>query len=339
MKIDKKVRVGIMGLNMGSHHLEILEKNSQVKVTALCDIRENCLEYVADQHKISTVYTDYRKMLADKKIDAVVIALPVFLHAPVSIEALNAGKHVLVEKPMAESSAKAREMLDAARRNKLVLTINHNQRFDPETTFLKEYIKKGKLGTVHFARCVWTRPYGMFPRAGWFFLKDKGGGVLLDLGTHLLDKVLSLFDFPDAVQFAASSFTVLGKERERLTGHSFDADDLTVGMIQFANGLTLQLEMGFGSHIQKELLYYELYGDKGGVSTRDGFKLFSAVQGTSFTSVPNRKLPFPKIPTIPDDFIDAILNKRAPAVTPESGIKVTRILEGLRNAAERGWGK
>jgi len=232
-------------------------------------------------------------------------------------------------------------MLDTARKNKVILAIHHNQRFDPETVFLKEYIKQGNLGFVHFTRCVWTRPYGVLPDTSrnWFNEKDKGGGVLFDLGTHLLDKILALFDFPEAVQFAASSFTVLGKEQERLTGARFDADDLSVGMIQFANGMTLQLEMGFGSHIEREILYYELYGEKGGVNTLGGMKIFSAMQGTPFITKPARDLPKPTIPTVTDDFIDAIINKRPPVVTPESAIIVTKILEGLRNAARKGWGK
>jgi predicted dehydrogenase len=140
------------------------------------------------------------------------------------------------------------------------------------------------------------------------------------------------------VQFAASLFTVLGKEQEQATGKRFDAEDLAVGMIQFANGLTLQLEMGFGSHIEKELLYFELYGDRGGASTRDGLKLFSAPSGVPLVSVPARELPRPAIPTVPDDFIAAIREQRPPAVSPESGVAVTRILEGLRRSAEQGWG-
>ena len=196
------------------------------------------------------------------------------------------------------------------------------------------------LGAVHFARCVWSRPYGVLPGPdrNWFNEKDKGGGVLFDLGTHLLDRVLSLFDFPEPIQFAASSFTVLGKEQERRTGARFDADDLTVGMIQFAGGLTLQAEFGFGSHVERELVYFELYGEKGGATTLGGLKLFSATQGTAFASAPLRNLPPPTNPTVPDDFVDAILGQRAPIITPESGLKVIRMLEGLREAAQRGWG-
>jgi predicted dehydrogenase len=336
-----KVRTAILGLNMGMYHLEILKKNPRAEVTTLCDLRADHLERTAAQHQVPKRTTDYREVLADPEIDAVVVALPVFLHAPVTLAALNAGKHVLVEKPMAQASAEAEAMLQTARKNRRVLTINHNQRFDPVTGFLKEYLASGQMGPVHFARCVWTRPYGVLPGPdrNWFNEKDKGGGVLFDLGTHLLDRVLSLFGFPNPVQFAATSFTVLGKEQERRTGARFDADDLTVGMIQFANGLTLQAEFGFGSHIERETLYFELYGEKGGATTLGGLKLFSAIQGAGFASVPVRGLPTPPNPTVPDDFVDAILARREPIVTPESGLQVIRMLEGLREAAARGWGR
>jgi len=326
---------------MGSYHLSILKKNPQAEVVALCDLKADLAQNLAKQNDIPKTFTDLKEVIADPAIDAIVVALPVYLHAPVTIAALNAGKHVLVEKPMAATSINAQEMLDTARRNNLILSIHHNQRFDPETVFLREYIAHGNLGFVHFCRCVWTRPYGVLPdpSRNWFNEKDKGGGVLFDLGTHLLDKILSLFDFPEATQFAASSFTVLGKEQERLTGARFDADDLTVGMIQFANGMTLQLEMGFGSHIEHEVCYYELYGEKGGVNTLGGLKIFSVMQGTPFITRPAHELPRATIPTVQDDFIDAIINHRSPVITPESAIKVTKILEGLRNAAQKGWGK
>ena len=338
---QSKIHVAVIGLGMGRYHLETLKKNLHAEVTAVCDIRRELAETTAKQYQVERVYTDTNELLANKAIDAVIVALPVYLHHPVTLAALAAGKHVLVEKPMAESTAKAQEMLEAAAKQGLVLTINHNQRFDPVTIFLKDYIAQGQLGNVHFARCIWTRPYGVMPgpERSWFYEKEKGGGVLFDLGTHLLDKVLSLFNFPEPVQFAASSFTVLGKEQEARYGTRFDADDLTVGMVQFSNGMTIQLEMSFGSHIEKELLYFELYGCKGGVTTRDGLKLFSVKTGTLFVSTPIQPLPLPTNPTVPDDFIDAIIHRRPPVITPESAVKVTQVLEGLRAAAEKGWGK
>ena len=334
------VRVAILGLGMGTFHLEVLRKNPQAQVTMLCDLREDHARNLAERTGVPEYCTDYHKVAANPNIDAVVVALPVFLHAPVTIEMIEAGKHVLVEKPMAARASDAEAMLAAARKKGLVLTINHNQRFGPDVHFLTNYMAEGKLGRIHFARCIWTRPANALPGTdrNWFNEKDKGGGVLYDLGTHLLDKVLALLGFPEPVEFAASRFTVLGKRQEGNTGFKFDADDLTVGMIRFANGLTIQLEVGFASHIERELLYYELYGEKGGVSTRDGFKIFTTEQDIPVCIQATHGLPIPPIATVPDDFVDAILNKRVPAITPESGCKVVRILDGLARAAETGWG-
>jgi len=338
----KRVRVAVIGLGMGRSHLEVLSRNLHAEITVLCDLKRDLARSLADQYKVPGVCADYRDLLRDPGVEAAIVALPVFLHAPVSLDLLKAGKHVLVEKPMAATSRQAEAMLAAARRKKVVLTINHNQRFDPATVFLKQYIAEGNLGAIHFARCVWSRPYGSLPGTdrNWFNEKDKGGGVLFDLGTHLLDKVMSLLGFPEPVQFAASSFTVLGKDQERQTGARFDADDLTVGMIQFANGLTLQLETGFASHIERDTFYFELYGSKGGASSsQGGLKLFTAVQGRPFVAMPTQGLPAPAVPSGIDDFVDAIRLRRKPVITPESGIQVMRVLEGLREAAANGWGR
>ena len=342
MTEHEKVRVAVIGAGaIAGFHVDVLTRNKSAEVAALCDVRSEQAAKLAGRFGVKRTCGDYRELLKDPAIDAAVVALPVYLHAPVTLDFLKAGKHVLVEKPMASSAADAEAMLAMARQQQRVLTINHNQRFDPDTSYLAKLLATGELGTIHFARCIWTRPYGCLPEPSrnWFNEKAKGGGVLFDLGTHLLDKVLALLGFPEPVQFAASLFTVLGKEQERKTGMKFDAEDLAVGMVQFANGLTIQLELGFGSHIEKALLYFELYGDKGGASTRDGLKLFSAVQEHPMISVPGTPLPAPAVPTVPDDFVEAILKKRAPKVTPESGVAVTRVLEGLRQASERGWGR
>lgn len=335
-----RVRVAILGLGMGAFHLDVLRKSPRAQVTMLCDLREDHARSLAERMGVPEYCTDYHAVAANPNIDAVVVALPVFLHAPVTIELLEAGKHVLVEKPMAAKASDAEAMMAAARKKGLVLTINHNQRFGADIRFLTNYMADGKLGHVHFARCAWTRPADVLPGTdrNWFNEKGKGGGVLYDLGTHLLDKVLALLGFPEPIEFAASCFTVLGKDQERKTGYTFDADDLTVGMVRFANGLTIQLEVGFGSHIERELLYYELYGEKGGVSTRDGFRIFTIEQGIPVCVQPTHGLPAPPIATVPDDFIDAILTGREPMITAESGCKVVRILDGLAQAAEKGWG-
>ncbi|MEI6914271.1 MAG: Gfo/Idh/MocA family oxidoreductase, partial [Armatimonadota bacterium] len=256
---DKKIRTGVIGLGLGAGHVAAYQAMDNAEVIAICDISEPWLKYCQDDWKISTGYTDYREMLKNKDIDAISIALPTKLHAEATIEALQAGKHVLVEKPMAVTGDEAQAMADAAKKSGRVLMVSYNQRFGQDVMFLKRYIGEGHLGDIYFARTLWRRPLGMLPPAmhprptgaynrNWFNEANNGGGVARDLGSHVIDIAMWLLGFPEIESVTGKAFNIFLPEWLAGQGVQCDADDHSVGFVKFKNGACLQIEAAFGSY-------------------------------------------------------------------------------------------
>ena len=151
------LNVGVIGLSMGQDHLLKYSSIKGVKIYAISDLDGERLNISSEKYNVPYKFTDYRKLLDIKDIDAVSICLPNFLHAPVTIEALDKGKHVLVEKPMAMNSKEAEEMVNKARHKKKLLAVAMNYRFTPERMFLKTLIDRGEFGKIYYVKCVTLR--------------------------------------------------------------------------------------------------------------------------------------------------------------------------------------
>ncbi|RSL35366.1 gfo/Idh/MocA family oxidoreductase [Salibacterium salarium] len=174
-----------------NRHLLEYEANEQVEITAVCDVVESRLTDTAEVYG-AAAYTDYKKLLQDEKVDVVSVCLPNALHAPVSIAALEAGAHVLCEKPMATSSQEAQDMIDAAERNGRKLMIGHNQRFVSSHERARRLIQSGEIGNIYSFRTTFGHggPEGWSAdgKNSWFFDKDKAFiGAMGDLGVHKAD--------------------------------------------------------------------------------------------------------------------------------------------------------
>jgi predicted dehydrogenase len=341
------VNIGIIGLGaISGAHISNYITNERAKITAVCDIDKAWLEKESKRLN-ATGYTDYRELLQDENVDAVVVCLPTYLHAQASIDALNAGKHVLCEKPMACSGKDARAMKEAAERNGRKLMVSHNQRFGSDIQLLQHMNAAGKFGEIYFIRLGWRRPLGMMPtpnerrRDGtiysrnWFNEKDKGGGVLRDLGSHLLDLAMFITGFPELDVVSASCYRKFRPELStaELSQNIFDSEDLAAAHIKFRNGLSIQLEVSFGSMIEKEVLLTEIYGTKAGASRRtEGgspltVKLFQCTDDTVSTEIVTR---YKTKTTCPDEaFLDCIVNDMQPYVTPEEGARVIEIIDSI----------
>jgi len=208
-----KLRFGIIGCGgLGKGHLNNLVKMDDVEVVALCDVDEEQFTKATDTNlgagaKLDTssfhLYTEAEKMLAEEKLDVVVVALPTYLHAKYSIMALDKGLHVFCEKPMARSVEECQAMIDAAKRNNKLLSIGQCVRFDFTYNLIKEAYESGKYGKLQ--RLELTR-YSMPPIWGWenwYMDFEKSGGAALDLHVHDVDFVNYLLGRPDAVRSQA----------------------------------------------------------------------------------------------------------------------------------------
>ncbi len=190
-----KVRLAILGCGAitRSSHLPAAVAHPEVELVALVDSDAKRAAALAQAHSLKCkVTTDYREVLPH--LDAIINALPNHLHAPITLEALNAGVHVLCEKPLATSSRDARTCCEAAGAKGIILCVGMNRRFHPQQTLLKLTLEAGTLGTVQSYDSQYGGPYDWDTASGFYFSKAQaGGGVLIDYGVHMLDSLIDWF--------------------------------------------------------------------------------------------------------------------------------------------------
>ena len=185
------LRVAIIGCGgiANGKHMPALEQIKEVQMVAFCDIIEERAQKAAGQFGVegAAVYTDYREMLEKEKLDVVHICTPNKSHADIAVAALEAGCHVMCEKPMAKTVADAQRMVDAAKRTGKKLTIGYQNRFRPDSIYLHKACRRGDLGDIYYAKAHAIRRRAV-PTWGVFLNEEEqGGGPLIDIGTHALD--------------------------------------------------------------------------------------------------------------------------------------------------------
>ena len=336
-----QARIGVIGLGMGRHHAKGYQENPQANLVAICD--QN-LELLAEYQAIypqAKAYTSYEEMLAAGGLDAVSVAVPNFLHAKIVIAALQAGTHVLCEKPMALNAAEAEEMLKASGTAGKKLMIHFNYRFSPPSQFLKRYVSEGHLGQIYYAKTHWLRAFGIPKLGGWFGIKElSGGGPLIDLGVHRLDLALWLMGYPHAVSVSAYTSSLLGARIARDAGVEYNCEDLAAALIRLDNGAVINLEASFAGGTDKaEDMVTGIYGTNGAVIQRnrgEGYDFegitLQNVAGTLSQISPKF---LARCPSAIDHFVDCVVNDREPEASAENGLEMMRIIDAIyRSAAE-----
>ncbi len=330
------VKVSVIGLGTGARHLRHYEASDRARVVGLCDVDEARLqEFAADRPGVET-FTDCSEMLNSDDIQAVTVAVPNHLHAPMTIEALRAGKHVLCEKPMATTTDEAREMKSVAEAEGRILMMHYNVRFMPLGYTLKRVFDSGSVGDVYHVAVNYTRRNSYPGAGGWFGQKDKsGGGPLIDLGVHVIDLSLWLMGHPRPVAAFGQTSDRMAKRRFQGTDVEFDCEDFAAGMIRLENDCTLYLAASWDGHQESERRNtMKFYGTRGSVS-QDGsqFTLCREENGVPTVSA-LEQIESPQ--TCQDHFAECIAEGRQPTSTAEHGIIVMQILDALYESARTG---
>ena len=271
------IRLGVVGLGWaGQQHLAACEALPGVRVVALAGLEEVKRAQLAERYGIEHQVDRGEELVALDGLDAVSVAVPTFLHAPIAIAALERGLHVLSEKPIARNEAEARAMVAAARSAGRVLDVgfNHRQRGDIGT--LKELIDAGRLGRPYYAKAWWLRRTGIPGRGSWFTTAElAGGGPLVDIGVHVLDYSLHLLGNPAVTAVSASTYDLLARAgfgfnaaatKTSVPGASgFDVEDLATVFIRLEDGGTLLVEASWAAHrADGDEFGITLYGTEGG---------------------------------------------------------------------------
>jgi predicted dehydrogenase len=290
--MGQKLKYGIIGtggIAMGKHLPGYSSLTEDVDIVAACDIDEERLMNAGSKFDIPNLFTDYNDLLAMKEIDMVSVCLPNYLHAPVTIDALKAGKHVHCEKPMAIDGKAALEMLHVKNETGKKLMIGLNNRFTPVSQYVKKYIEDGNLGDIYYVKCGWIRRRGL-PANEWFQIKElSGGGPLIDLGVHYMDLVMYFLNYPALKSAVARTYNKIGgTDAAKLYAYQggsqpdwkYNVEDLIAGFLELENDVSVSFEISWASNVEKEEMFYEIYGTKANIRFNSGkLEIFSVVNG------------------------------------------------------------
>jgi predicted dehydrogenase len=248
----KKTRAAIIGCGFiaNGKHLASMARRDDVEVVAFCDLIIDKAQDAAKKYGTpdALVCVDYHDVMKRDDIDVVHVCTPNSSHAEISVAALESGKNVMCEKPMAKTAAEAKAMLDAAKASGKLLTIGYQNRFREDSLYLKKLCEAGELGDIYFAKAFATRRRGV-PVWGVFMDKEKqGGGPLIDLATHALDLTLWMMDNYEPTTVLGSTFDKIAKigSSANIMGPwdpaEFEVEDSAFGFVNFKNGATVMVE-------------------------------------------------------------------------------------------------
>ncbi|HYP16952.1 MAG TPA: Gfo/Idh/MocA family oxidoreductase [Opitutus sp.] len=330
---------------IGLDHIGSFKGHPNATVLAVADTSIERARTAAELHGVPVVSSDYREILARDDVDVVSIALPNYLHAPAGLAALRAGKHVMIDKPMATNARDAAQLIAAAKKRGLLLMVGQNNRFSPDVQTLKQLVLKGVLGEVYHAKTAWTRRGGI-PRIGSWFTQTQfaGGGSTYDIGVHALDRCLYLLGEFEAVAVSGQTYAKFGPRGlgEGTWGKSevdpqkpFDVEDMSVALIKLKSGRTVLLETSWAAHQPfADFNGTQLFGTEAGAlmpnlqlfrKTENGYSTESVVTTTTLVN-PNRM----------SHFVDVLLGQAEAYVKPEESLAVQKILDAIYTSAKTG---
>ncbi|MCC7147260.1 MAG: Gfo/Idh/MocA family oxidoreductase [Phycisphaeraceae bacterium] len=347
---QKKLRVAFIGAGgIAGMHMDILAQMTDVELVGLADVSESNMAKHSQKFKIpaSACFTDWKKMLARIKPDAVSVCTPNGLHAPASIDASNAGADVIVEKPMAMNAKEAQAMINAAKKNRKKLVIGFQYRYSPKTTYIKNAVEEGQFGKILYGR-VWALRRRGIPNWGVFGRKDlQGGGPMIDIGVHALEMAHFAMGSPRPVSAVGSTFTYMGNKKEATKikcgwpnwdYKTYTVEDLAVGHIHFENGAALSIEASFAAHLEKDEFNFWIMGEKAGARWEPAM-IYTDAHGHMVNQAPAY------VGT--DDFtvnfrskmrnwVDHCLYDKPTMAPAEHGLMVQKMLDGVYRSAENG---
>ncbi len=354
--MSTKIKIGIIGCGgiANGKHMPSLSKLNNIELVAFCDIIEERATEAAKKYgtKDAKVYTDYKELLKDKSIDVIHVLTPNRSHSFITVDALEAGKHVMCEKPMAINPAEAKKMLDAAKRTGKKLTIGYNNRQRPDSLYLKQICEAGELGEIYFAKAHAIRRRAV-PTWGVFLNEEEqGGGPVIDIGTHAIDLTLWMMNNYKVKSVMGNVYYKLGKKENSANAwgpwdpEKFTVEDSAFAFITMQNGATITLECSWAlNSLDVGEAQCTLCGTEGGADMKDGLR----INGEKYSRMYVNK---PELDSGGVDFydgntegnadrearlwIDAVINDKAPLVLPEEALVVTQILDAIYESSKTG---
>ncbi len=338
----KKVRVGIIGSGgiARAAHMPAYAKDPDCEIVVVCDVSEKARKAAAEKFGVSRAVEDYREVAADPEIDAVSVCTPNFMHRDPTVACLEAGKHVIVEKPIATNAAEGADMVRAAKKADRILAVGLHFRYNPSVEALRRFADQGGFGDVYFTRVHALRRRGI-PSWGVFGDKEKqGGGPLIDIGVHMLYAAMYVIDFPRPLSVSGATWTKFG-DREPGVGQfgawdhkNFTVEDYAAALVRLEGGAALNIESSFCMNNTGGMNFWVM-GDRGGAQFSP-CTIYREEAGTLTDATPGW---LPKVDCHEReivDFLAAVRGEGEVGVTGEQGLMITQILDGVYKSAEAG---
>jgi predicted dehydrogenase len=294
----------VVGLGYaGEQHLKNFVRVPGVEAVALAGLERDRLRELGQTYGVQDLYTSWEDLVARDDLDIVSIGAPNHLHAPIAVAALEGGRHVLCEKPLARNGVEAQRIVDAAREADRAVHIAFTQRERGDVQSLKRHVEEGNLGRIYHAKATWMRRNGIPGMGGWFTSKElAGGGPLIDLGVHMVDMALYLMGDPEVESVSCATYAELGpRGRGGWQGSGpmrgdkpYEVEDLATAFIRLSGGATLNLETGWAVYRESSDDFgVTLYGTDGGAEmkvrnygTSDTLRIYTDVAGVPAVVTP-----------------------------------------------------
>ena len=335
------VRVGIIGGGWpGGAHSKGYAEAGGFKVVAVADLIPSRRQKIIADHPGAKEYAAGEELLKDPDVEAVSVCLPNHLHAPMTVAALRAGKHVLCEKPPAMNAAQARQMERAAAKANKVLLYAVQRRFGSHEMAARQAIARGYAGDVYHARAAWMRTRGIPVGTGWFTDKARsGGGALIDIGIHVLDLAWHLLGQPNPISVYGLTHTHFGSTLPE--GATMNVDDAAFAIVRFEGGKSIEVATSWAINQapQQQGMICRVYGTQGAleVYTPQGAVLYRSFNGKG--EAKPTPLNGPKVQghaALMRHFRECILGKATPLIGAAQGVKLMQMIEAIYQSAESG---
>ena len=342
----KVLKVGVIGVGgIAGSHFPGWKDSPHAEVIALSDLDAKVLKKLGQKQGVELLYKDPSDLIANPDIDIVDVCTPNAYHAPLSIAAMQAGKHVICEKPLAPTPQEILKMIAARKKSRKLLMTAQHFRFASEAQTLKKVLDGGVLGNVYHARSWMLRRSGAPTRPGFIQRKHSGGGPCIDIGVHILDLTLWMMGNPKPISVTGVTQDKLAKLPGAFSNwggpipKSFDVEEMAAAMVRFKNGATLILEVSWllNHKTTGEDMQMWLYGDKGGAHWPDN-EILTTDNKTKQHMNTLVETPQGGKPHALEcmAFAEAVAKKRPSPVPAEQSLDVIAILDGLYRSAKGG---
>ncbi|MDH3253138.1 MAG: Gfo/Idh/MocA family oxidoreductase [Ignavibacteria bacterium] len=327
----QKVNIGVVGLGWVAQvvHLPILTRLPEVNLVAICDKDKSRARLVGDKLGIRKVYTDVRAMVETEDINAVIVCTSTDTHKEIALIALEAGKDVLVEKPIAPRYVDAVEMAEAAKLSRRKLMVGMNLRFRPDSMILKSFLDGKELGKIFLTKIGWFRKKRS--ESDWAKRNLKaGGGVFFDLGIVMLDMAFWLVDYPSVRRVQAVHFHHRTKSVE----------DTSLVSLTLNSGAVIQIEASWSISVHDDVFYGHVFGTDGTASLSP-LRINKELHGNLVNLAPAKmESPHTMFKRSYENelrhFVGAVMGVHPVISTAEEAVQRMRIVDAVYKSAKKG---